>query len=125
MAAHAMKKRKGSFGHGSNVYPQYTFEDVSQESSDSSDLKGKNRRGKGPIPHTHTNVQARTKAQKSLSYDSSMLKLKANELLTKVRPDYEGRMVKLESSLRRLKEVIGRIPDREAKPVCEDAFVPI
>ena len=117
-----MKKRKVSAGHGNNSHPQHPFENLSQHSSD---LEGEIVRGRVPISDGHANVQAWTKAQNSSSYDSSMFKLKVNELLIKVRLDYEGRMVKLESSLRTLKEVIERIPDREAKPVCDLVFVPI
>ena len=122
MESPATKKRKVSAGHGNSVYPQYTVENVSR---DSSDLEGENVRRNGSIPDGHTNIQARAKAQKSSSYASNMFKLKINELLRKLRPDYEGRMVKLDSLVRRLKEVIERIPEREAKPVCDVTFVPI
>lgn len=54
-----------------------------------------------------------------------MFKLKANELLAKVQPDYERRMVKVENSLRKLKDIIERIPDREAKSVCRIISAPI
>ena len=57
--------------------------------------------------------------------DLNMFKLKTHQLLTRVQPDYERRMVKAENSLRKLKDTIERIPDRGAKPVCTSAFVSI
>lgn len=49
--------------------------------------------------------------------NSSMLQLQIDELLSKVRPDYERRMVKAENALRKLKGIVERIPAREAKSV--------
>ena len=80
------------------------------------------------IRRHHTNVEAKGKAIRLWStgaYDSNMFKLKTTELLAKVRPDYERCMVKLEHSLRRLKDIIERIPDREAKPVCSMTLISI
>ena len=48
---------------------------------------------------------------------SSLLQLQLDELLSTVRPDYEGRMRKVENALRKLKAVIERIPPRGARPV--------
>lgn len=52
------------------------------------------------------------------AYGSSLFQLQIDELLSKVRPDYERRMVKAESALRKLKEIIERIPNCDAKSVC-------
>lgn len=57
-------------------------------------------------------------ALSSSAPSSSMFQLQVEQLLLKVRPDYERRMVKAEDALRKLKEIIERIPDRDAKPVC-------
>ena len=58
-------------------------------------------------------------------YDATMFKLKTNELLARVQPDYERWMVMAENSIRKLKDTIGRIPDRQAKPVCLSPFLPL
>ena len=71
----------------------------------------------GAVQSRHTTLEARRNATVSWSSgtsDSNMFKLKANELLAKVRPDYTRQA---ENLLRKLKDVIERIPDREAKLV--------
>ena len=120
------KKRKLSSPSGQysdKIYAQDTADDLLQ---DSPHQESKNVRGNGPFRGHPATIEAGTKTTTpwgSGIYDSSMFKLKAVELLEKVRPDYERRMVKVESSLRKLKDIIERIPDREAKPVCSSAFV--
>ncbi len=127
MASPAVKKRKVSSlsgGQGNEIDAQHTVESLSEQ--DSSDKRAITVRGNAPYRSGHTTIRAKRNAAKSWSsgtYDSSMFKLKVDQLLTNVRPDYERRMVKLENSLRRLKHIIERIPDREAKPVCSVAFV--
>ena len=69
--------------------------------------------------------KTRTTSSGSAAYELNIFKLKVNELLAKVRPDYERRMVKVEDSLCRLRDIIERIPSREAKPVCISTFVSI
>jgi hypothetical protein len=51
-------------------------------------------------------------------YSSSLFQLQTDELLIKVRPDYDRRMIKAENALRKLKEVILRIPNHDPKSVC-------
>lgn len=48
----------------------------------------------------------------SSAYNSSMLQLQIDELLSEVRPDYEKRMVSAETAIRKLKKIINDIPDR-------------
>ena len=55
-------------------------------------------------------------------YDPNIFKLKADELLAKARSDYERRIGQVKKSLRNLKSIIERIPDRESKLVCSVAF---
>ena len=50
------------------------------------------------------------------AYSSHMFQLQADELLLKVRPP-GGRMVQAENALRKLKDVIEHIPNREPKSV--------
>ena len=123
MASPAIKKRKVSpllGGQGNKIHAQH-IEDSSHE-------RAKTVRGNAPNRSGHIMIQAKRNAAESWrsgTYDSNVFKLKVDQLLTKVQPDYERRMVKLDSSLRRLKHIIERIPDREAKPVCSVACVPI
>lgn len=117
----AFKKRKVSplsKGNHSSVYAQDT---IGQPSQDSSNEENDVVVGNGANRGGHIPFKAERNAKESWNsgaYDSSVIKLKANELLTKMRPDYERNMVKVENSLRKLKNIIERIPDREAKPVC-------
>ena len=118
----AVKKRKLSPLSRDNSNKIYTQDTVDGLSQDSADEETENVLGHGHIPSRHTPVEAKRNASTSWSsgtYDSNMFKLKANELLAKVRPDYERRLVNVENSLRKLKVVIERIPDREAKSVCK------
>lgn len=126
MATHTNKKRKLSplsEGHRHTSNAQERAGDLSQESSDQdTDIVA----GNGAIRGRPTMVKAKrnpTTSWSSGTYDSNMFKLKVNELLARVRPDYERRMLKVESSLRKLKDIIERIPDREAKSVCNSASV--
>ena len=51
------------------------------------------------------------------TYTSSMLSLQVDELLLKMRPDYERRMIKIEDAIRKLKRIINNIPNREPMTV--------
>ena len=107
-----------------HVCGQDTAKDLSRDSLDAETAIVL---GNGGIRGGNTTAEAKRNATPSWSggtYDSTTFKLKANELLRKIRPDYERRMVKMENSLRRLKDIIERIPDREAKPVCYLALLP-
>lgn len=127
MAPHAIKRKlspqSGCDAHTTNA--QVRAGDLSQGSSDQdNDFV----QGNGATQGGHTTVEAKRNATKSRSsgtYGSNMFKLKVNELLAKVRPDYERRMLTVENSLRKLKDIIQRIPDREAKPVCAFALVTV
>ena len=50
------------------------------------------------------------------AFNSNVFQLQVDELLSKVRPR-DGRMVKAEHALRKLKGIIESIPDREPIPV--------
>lgn len=126
MAPHAIKRRKlsplSSEGYRRTSNPQERAGDLSQNSSDHDTNTVPSN---GAIQGSSTRVEAKRRTTTSWNsgiYDSNMFKLKVNELLAKVRPDYEGRMLKVENSLRKLKDIIERIPDREAKPVCTLTF---
>ncbi len=124
----AIKKRKLSPLSRDDCNKMYSQDTVGRLSQDSSNEESENALDQGDIPSRHTPVEAKRNASTSWSsgtYDSNMFKLKANELLAKVRPDYERRMVQVEISLRKLKDIIERIPDREAKSVCKIIFAPI
>lgn len=74
----------------------------------------------GPIRSRHIVMQAKTNPATSWNsdkYDLNIFKLKADELLAKARPDYERRIGQVKKSLRNLKSIIERIPDRKPKPV--------
>ena len=57
----------------------------------------------------------------SNAYNSNTFKLQMDELLLKVRPKYEKRMVKVENALRKLKSIIENIPSRDALSVRHDS----
>lgn len=128
MAPSALKKRKISPLSRSDGNKTYAPDAAGHVSSDSFNEEGEIVPGNRSIPSSQSTLEA--KRNSTLSWSSatdgaSMFKLKANELLAKVRPDYQRHMVKVESSLRKLKHLIEHIPDRDAKPVCKIAFVPI
>ena len=128
MTTPATNKRKLSplsRDDGNKIYAQDIVGHLSQ---DSSNEESENVLENGDTRNPHTQFEAKGNATSSWSsdtYHSSMFKLKANELLATVRPDYERRMVNVENSLRKLKDIIERIPNREAKPVCNIALFPI
>ncbi len=70
---------------------------------------------------TRNGGKIRPIALSNRGYNSSLFQLQNDELLSKVRPDYERRMAKAEGALRKLKEIIERIPNRDAKTVCRSA----
>ena len=122
MAPSASKKRKLSPSDRIEHYAKLT---AAHSSQDSSNEEGKIVLGKRAIRSGRTNPEATRNAMtswNSILYDLNMFKLKANELLARVRPDYERRMADVDSSLRKLKHIIERIPEREAKPVRNAIF---
>lgn len=126
MAPHVNKKRKLSPLSGGHRHASNAQERASVLSQDSSNQDTDIVPGNGAIRGRPTTVEAKrnlTSSWSSGTYDSNMFKLKVNELLARVRPDYERRMLKVENSLRKLKDIIERIPDRQAKPVCTFASV--
>ena len=77
------------------------------------------------IRSRHTVRQAKVNPATSWNsgkYDPNIFKLKADELLAKARTDYESRIGQVKKSLRNLKSIIERIPDRESKLVCSVVF---
>ena len=53
----------------------------------------------------------------------TVFRLQTNELVSRMRPNYEMRMAKVENALRKLKSVIESIPSRDALPVCHCALI--
>ncbi|MCJ1285761.1 hypothetical protein MMC26_005102 [Xylographa opegraphella] len=56
-------------------------------------------------------------------YTSDMFQIQLDELLAEVRPNYEKVMMRVEKTLRRLKQVIENIPARNPQPIYEAANV--
>ena len=126
MVPHVTKKRKLTSLSGGHHHASNAQERAGDSSQDSSEQDTDIVPGNGAIRGRPTTVEAKRYPSASWSsgtYDSNMFKLKVHELLARVRPDYERCMLKVENSLRMLKDIIERIPDREAKPVC--AFVSV
>lgn len=71
-------------------------------------------------PHAHkplrNDKEDKPKVMSTGAYSSNMFQLQVDELLLKVRPA-KGRMVQAENALRKLKDIIEHIPNREPKPV--------
>lgn len=126
MALPAIKKRKVSSPSGPDGNKTYAQDTARAFFHDPPDGESKYIRGNNPLSTLPAMSEAGgigTTSWASSTYDLTIFKLKLNELLAKVRPDYQRRMVKVENSLCRLKDIIERIPNREAKPVCIHAFV--
>ena len=126
MAFPATKKRRFSSPSGPDhiiTYPHHTHP---PSFLDSAHEKSQHVRGMEPLRKLTATNEAKTNDTTSWDGavgDSNMFKLKTHQLLARVQPDYERRMVKAEDSLRKLQDTIERIPDRRAKPVCISAFV--
>ena len=74
----------------------------------------------GATRSRHTVMQAKvypTTSPNSDKYNLNIFKLKADELLANARHDYERRIGQVKRSLRKLQNIIERIPDREPKAV--------
>ena len=126
MALPALKKRRLSSPSGRDGNKTYAQDTAGAFFHDPPDEERKYIRGNNPLPRLPAMNEAGengTASWGSGTYDINIFKLKLNELLAKVRPDYQRRMAKVENSLCRLKDIIERIPNREAKPVCTPAFV--
>ena len=71
-------------------------------------------------PHVHKPMRNdkddKPKVISTGAYNSNMFQLQVDELLLKVRPA-KGRMVQAENALRKVKDIIEHIPNREPKPV--------
>ena len=71
-------------------------------------------------PHAHeplrNDKEDKPKVMPTGAYSSNMFQLQVEELLLNVRPK-KGRMVQAENALRKLKNIIEHIPNREPKPV--------
>ena len=76
-------------------------------------------------PHAHKSLRNdnynKPKVTSTGAYSSNMFQLQVDELLLKVRPA-GGRMVQAENALRKLKDVIEHIPNREPKSVRHSYF---
>ena len=124
MALPAVKKRKLFSLSEPDVNSSYAQPTLGDSFQDSSDEETEDDRGNAPsrsFPATPEGERNGTTSCRSGTYHSNIFALKANELLAKVRPDYEGRMANVENCLRKLKDLIERIPNREAKSVCTSA----
>ena len=124
MAFPATKKRRLSPISGPDHIVTYPHHTAPPSFLDSGNGKSQHVRGmRRKLPATN---EAKTNDQTSWDSavgDSNMFKLKMHQLLARVQPDYERRMVKAEDALRKLQDTIEQIPDRRAKPVCISAFV--
>ena len=71
-------------------------------------------------PHAHDPLRDHKEDKPKVTpigaYSSNMFQLQVDELLLNVRPR-KGRMVQTENALRKLKNIIEHIPNREPKPV--------
>lgn len=116
MAPPAHKKRKlfpPPVGNGDNVISHnLDFEESSVE--DIKVAKGTTST-RSSLPTRKQGRHCSTPAPNG-AYNSSMFQLQVDELLSEVRP-HEGRMIKAENALRKLKSIIERIPNREPKAV--------
>lgn len=116
MAPPAHKKRKlfpPPVGNGDNVISHnLDFEESSVE--DIKVAKGTTST-RSSLPTRKQGRHCSTPAPNG-AYNSSMFQLQVDELLSEVRP-HEGRMIKAENALRKLKSIIERIPNREPKTV--------
>ena len=117
MAFPAHKKRKLAPSPRHPTKGQLTDDDTSEASSgeESIDL------GEKVVDRDQdvfrTGVKSAPFSGSAGAFNSSMLQLQVDELLSTVRPDYERRLIRAENALRKLKGIIERIPPREAKPV--------
>ncbi|CAD6577034.1 MAG: hypothetical protein ASARMPRED_008105 [Alectoria sarmentosa] len=119
MAPPTIKKRKLSSPSRDHRDKTYAQDRAGSEDEGSSHEESEVVPANGAIRNRHSILEARGNATISWSCgtrDSNMFKLKANELLAKVRPDYARQA---ENLLRKLKDIIERIPDREAKLIFE------
>ena len=123
----ASKKRRLSSPSGPDHMVTYPHHTTSYSFLDSANEKSQHVHGTEPLrklPATNEAKTNHTTPWESTVGDSNMFELKTQQLLARVQPDYERRMIKAEDSLRKLQDTIERIPDRQAKPVCISAFVP-
>ena len=126
MGVSALKKRKLSSLLGIDDNENYMLDAAMIGSNNSCNQKSEHVLLNGPIRSGCNQTDAREEdpiSWSSNTYGSNMFLLKTTELLAEVRSDYERHMIQLESSLRRLEDIIERIPDRQTKPVCLVAFI--
>ena len=120
MASPVIKKRRLTSPSGPDHIITYPHT-AAHSFLDSANEKSQHACGMEPLrklPATNGAKANDTTSWDSPVGDSNMFKLKTHRLLARVQPDYERRMVKAENALRKLKDTIERIPDRQAKPVC-------
>ena len=125
MAPPPFKKMRTSSPSRSNGKDQSAQNTTGNWSQDSSGEESEAVSETGTIRSRHTVLRAKvnsTTSWDSDKYDPNIFKLKADELLAKARPDYERRIGQVKKSLRNLKGIIERIPDRESKLVCSVVF---
>ena len=126
MAFPATKKRRLSSPSGRDRNITYSQATAGDSFLYSANIESNNVQGHEPLRSLPTIKEAErsgTTPWDSGIYHSNMFKLKTNELLARVQPDYERRVVDAENSIRKLKDTIERIPNREAMPVWTTAFV--
>lgn len=120
MAPSAHKKRKLSPLPDAVIEARSNNDDLSASSLDGESEPSNKKAAQDqshPTKYPRGQVQKRHVPLLSGTYASSMFLLQLDELLSKVRLDYERRMVTAENALRKLKGIIERIPDREAVSV--------
>ncbi|KAL8944818.1 MAG: hypothetical protein Q9216_000240 [Gyalolechia sp. 2 TL-2023] len=116
MDGNSRKRRKHS-SHEDNEdkTDRSSANEASPETAKSSTLLSKGRFGvsKSPSPSLSQLSQSKTNLSFGNLHRSSFFKLQTNELLKKLRPKYETRMLEAESTLRRLRDIVRNIPDRQ------------
>ena len=128
MAFPATKKRRLSSASGPDHIITYPHHTTPHSFLDSANEKSQHVREMEPLrklPATNEAKMNDPTSWDSAVGDSNMFKLKTHQLLARVQPDYERRMVKAEDSLRKLQDTIERIPNRRAKPVYIFALSPL
>ena len=108
MAPHAVKKRKIS--HSSGVESPGALEASTAESSVSE-------AGLASMESRSTSIHARPSTDTAIAYNTTIFQMQMEELISEVQPEYEKRMHRLEKVLRRLKEVIEKIPSQAPSSV--------
>ena len=125
MAPYPVKKRRlsptngyKSSDSGSALSRETSHEDGQFCTGEQTDDRAPRRKLQSLERSTQENHSSRTPLQYSpAEKGSSMLKLQVHEFSTELQRDYERRTAEIDHALRKLKDIIDRIPDQDAIPV--------